>query len=153
MSRKPFPLTLIPAIALLAFIPGCSGGMNRTLDSISIFPITSNNAPFTYRATGTYNTSPMTVNPQSVSWYIMGPGIDPPPAAYSLATAAYTAQRCVQIQNKNPLTYTVIALAPADPAAPNSGPVPSQVFEDLVITHTMTMEGGYVSAAITVTCP
>lgn len=152
MSSKPFPLKLIPAIALLAFIPGCSGG-NRTLDSLSIFPVTTNNAPYTYTAAGTYNTSPMTVNPQPVSWYIMGPGIDPPPAAYSLLPAAYTAQRCSQIQNKTPTTYTVIALAPVDSTAPNSGTVPNQIFQDLVITRTMTAEGGFVSATAKLTCP
>jgi len=104
-------------------------------------------------ATGNYNTSPMTVKPQSVSWYLMGPGIDPPPAAYSLAVAPYTGQRCSQFQSKTAKTYTVIAVAPIDPKAPNSGPVPTQVFEDLVIARTATTEGGWVSATATLSCP
>ena len=153
MSKSRLLCIAISVLALLSSIPGCSGGANRALQSISISPNTAAGAGASYIATGTYNTSPVTVNPQSVSWYIMGPGIDPPPGSYSLAVAPYTGQRCSQFQTKTTETYTVIALAPADPAAPNAGTVPGEAFDDLVIARTTTSENGWVSATATLSCP
>ncbi len=153
MYQSRFPIAFIVVAGLLSSIPGCSVGANRALESISISPNTAAGASASYIATGTFNTSPLTVNPQSVSWYIMGPGIDPPPAVYSLAVTSYNGQRCSQFQTKTTETYTVIAVAPVDPAASNSGTIPSQVFEDLVIGRTTTAEGGFVSATATLSCP
>lgn len=152
MSKNRLPVVIV-VVVLPSLIPGCSVGANRALESINISPNTAAGATASYIATGNYNTSPMTVNPQSVSWYIMGPGIDPPPALYSLAVTPYTGQRCSQLQTKTTETYTVIAVAPVDPAAPNSATIPSQVFEDLVIGRTATAEGGFVSATATLSCP
>jgi hypothetical protein len=152
MSKVRFPI-IVMVVALLALIPGCGAGTNRVLDSINISPNTAAGATASYVATGNYNAPPMTVSPQSVSWYIMGPGIDPPPAVYSLAVTPYTGQRCSQFQTTTAETYTVIAVAPVDPAATNFGTIPSQVFEDLVIGRTATAEAGFVSATATLSCP
>lgn len=153
MSKTPAPLIAIAATLFLFSIPGCSGGGSHVLQSIDITPNTATGATASYTATGNYNSSPLTVTPQSVSWYIMGPGIDPPPAGYTLAVAPYTGQRCSQFQTKNAENYRVIALAPVDPSAPGTGNVPSQVFQDLVIDRIATSEGGWVSATATLTCP
>ena len=153
MSKKPFTLLIVSILALLPFLSGCGGGGNHQLESITLSPNSATGASASYIATGNYNSAPMTVKPQSVSWYIMGPGIDPPPAYYSLAVVPYTGQRCSQFQSKTAETYTVIAVAPIDPKAPNSGAVPNQVFDDLVIARTATAEGGWVSATATLSCP
>jgi hypothetical protein len=96
----------------------------------------------------------MTVTPLSVSWYLMGPAIDPPPNFYFLAVAPFTSQRCAQLSaSQTPATYIVIAIAPVDPTAPASGNIPTSVFSDLVIARTATAEGGFVSATATLSCP
>ena len=153
MSRKPFTLIAVPAIVLLLSIPGCGGGGMHVLESINISPNTATGATAAYTATGSYSSSPLTVTPQPVSWYIMGPGIDPPPSGYMLAVAPYKGQRCTQFQTANAEKYTVIAIAPVNPSAPDSGAVPTQVFDDLVIARTTTSEGGWLSATATLTCP
>src|SRR5581483_2293294 len=101
-------------------------------------------------ATGTYSASPVTVEPVAVSWFIMGPAIDPPGPGYSLAPGKYTPIRCNQA---TPYTahYTVIAVAPSNPKAPPSGPMDSQVFSDLVIHHTRTLEAGFVAGTAKLT--
>jgi len=153
MSRKLPTLIGIPALALLLYIPGCGGGGPHVLQSIDVSPNTAAGSTASYTATGNYSGSPMTVTPQPVSWYIMGPGIDPPPSGYTLAAAPYTGQRCAQFQAKTTEKYIVIAVAPVNPSAPNSGSVPTQVFDDLVIARTTTSEDGWVSATATLTCP
>jgi hypothetical protein len=153
MSRNPFTLIGVPATALLSFIAGCGGSANRVLESINISPSAAAGATASFAAAGNYNTPPSILTPQSVSWYIMGPGIDPPPSSYSLSVAPYRGQRCSQFQTKTPEIYTVIAVAPVDPTAPISGAVPSQVFEDLVIARKATTEGGFASATATLSCP
>jgi hypothetical protein len=82
----------------------------------------------------------------------MGPGIDPPPASYSLVSGSYIAGHCLQDTNQSPLNYTVIALTPTDPNAPSTGAIPAQVFDDLVIARTTSTEGGFVSATAQFTC-
>jgi hypothetical protein len=125
--------------------------MNRQLESISITPASASGAPVTYAATGTYNASPMTVKPLPVSWYIMGPAIDPPGPGYSLSKPDLIEMRC---EEANPVagTYTIIAVAPADPSAPISGSMPTKVFEDLVITHTSTSEDGFIAGTAKLRC-
>jgi hypothetical protein len=91
------------------------------------------------------------VTPLPVSWFLMGPGVDPPGPGYSLAKGKFTAVRCSEA-NPVALTYTVIAVAPADPNAPSSGSMPAQVFTDLVTAHTKTEEGGFVAATASLVC-
>lgn len=138
-------------LVLLAALAGCSASMNRQLVSISVTPASASGAPVSYTATGTYNASPMTVTPLPVSWYIMGPAIDPPGPGYALAKGSFIATRCEQ-GNPLPGPYAVIAVAPADPHAPVSGSMPTQVFEDLVINHTKTSEGGFVAGTAKLSC-
>ena len=138
-------------LALAAVLSGCGGSMNRQLVSISISPTTGTGAPVTYTATGTYSDSPVTVTPVAVSWFVMGPAIDPPGPGYALAPGKYTSVRCSQA-SPYAATYTVIAVAPSNPNAPDSGPMDSQVFSDLVIHHTKTTEGGFVAATASLAC-
>jgi hypothetical protein len=141
----------LPLLAPIALLVGCSGGMNRQLESISVSPATGSGAPVSYKATGTFTSSPTTVTPLAVSWFMMGPAIDPPGPEYMLTKGDFTAWRCRQA---NPVasTYTIIAVAPADPNAPNSGSMPSQVFSDLVIQHTKSSEGGFVAGTAKLGC-
>ncbi len=149
MSRNIAPLFALPALLAIA---SCGGTANRQLLSLSVSPATGTGASVTYTATATYTSSPVTVTPAMVSWYIMGPAIDPPGPGYSLVNGSYVANRCSQIPGPTPETYTVIALAPMALNAPNSGSMSSQVFSDLVIHHTTTEEGGFVAATAHLTC-
>jgi len=148
------PSFLAAALLPLALaVTACGSEMNRQLESISITPASATGATASYTATGTFNTPPATVTPLPVSWFLMGPAIDPPGPGYTLVNEAFTTNRCSQAQVNAALNYTVIAVAPVDPGAPASGPMPSQVFEDLVITHSKTAEGGFVAATAALTCP
>jgi len=153
MFRKPAQFIAIPAALLLFSIAGCVADSDRVLQSISISPNTATGASASYTATGTYSSAPVTVTPLSVSWFVMGPGLDPPGPGYALAPGAFQAQRCSQVQSKTSQDYVVIAVAPANPNAPSSGPMPSQVFQDLVTAHTITSEGGFVASTAALTCP
>jgi hypothetical protein len=148
MSREIAPFLAIP---LLLAIASCGGSANRQLVSISISPTTGSGAA-SYTATGTFTASPVTVTPLPVSWFIMGPGIDPPGAAYNLTSGKYAPARCIQVQGIQPATYTVIGLAPASPNAPSTGSMPNQVFDDLVIARTTSAEAGFVAATAQLTC-
>jgi hypothetical protein len=137
------------ALTCLIGLVGCGGStVNRQLVSISVSPTTATGANPTFTATGTFNTPPYTVTPLSVSWLMMGPGIDPPPPNYLLASGSYMVSFCPSKTS----TYTVIAYAPANPSAPTSGSVPSQAFHDLVIAHTTAEEGGFVAGTAQFTC-
>ena len=152
MFRKPAQFIAIPAALLLFSIAGCVADSDRVLQSISISPNTATGASASYTATGTYSSAPVTVTPLSVSWLIMGPGLDPPGPGYAETPGVFQAQRCSQVQSKTTTNYVVVAFAPADPNAPSSGPMPAQVFQDLVTAHTMTSEGGFVAATAALTC-
>jgi hypothetical protein len=151
MSRKSIAFAALGTLLAL-WLGGCSLG-NRQLESISILPSSASGASATFSATGTFNTTPFMVAPLPVSWYLMGPAIDPPGPIYNLQAGNYVAQRCSQIPIKSAQDYTVIALAPTDPKAAISGSMPNQVFEDLVIAHSKTQEGGFVAATAALVCP
>jgi hypothetical protein len=153
MSRKPAQFIAISGALLLLIINGCAAGSDRGLESISINPNSASGAAASYTATGTFSSPPVTVTPLSVSWLVMGPGLEPPGPGYTLSPGAFQAQRCSQIESKTATNYVVVAYAPANPNAPSSGPMPEQVFQDLVIAHTMTSEGGFVAATAALTCP
>jgi hypothetical protein len=126
-------------------------GANRQLQSISISPSIGTGPDVAYTATGTFNRAPITVTPVSASWYVL-PDVDPPPAMYSLSGGTFVAARCPLNNPQFAATFTVVALAPANPDAPRSGVVPSQVMQDLVYNRTRTIEGGFVAATAKLTC-
>jgi hypothetical protein len=139
-------------LALVSILTGCSAGpADRQLVSISISPNTATGAPVSYTATGTFSDSPVTVTPVAVSWFIMGPAIDPPGPGYALAPGKFSPERCSQ-GTPYAATYTIVAVAPSNPKAPNSGPMDSQVFSDLVIQHTKTIEDGFIADTAKLTC-
>ena len=132
-------------------VSACGGNVTRQLQSITIARASGTQVNFT--AAGMFTAAPVTESPLAVSWYLMGPAIDPPPANYVLVGTPYHPARCVQAPGSPSVTYTVIALAPVDPNAPLSGSMPYKVFDDLVIAHSKTAEGGFIAATTTVTCP
>jgi hypothetical protein len=140
------------ALILTCALSGCSGA-NRQLQSLSISAVTAVGVSTDFSAVGAFTASPTPVDPLPASWYLFGPGLDPPPPAYTLVSGAFDPQRCSQVQAGSTTTYTVVALAPADPDAPSSGSVPNQVFQDLVLTRSRTSEGGFIAATTKLVCP
>jgi len=143
MKKSSVPiLAALAAALLLSATLGCGSG-NRQLQSI-----TANGTgmiQFQFTAAGMFNASPTSVNPLPVSWYKIPAGVDPP-FSYSLSSQPF-ATSC---QTGD----MVIALAPTNPDAPATGPIPTQVFDDLVLTHTTTSEGGFVaSSPQNIACP
>src|SRR3974390_180118 len=110
----PRPRAIFPALLLLFVIS--AGGANRQMQSISISPSIGTGVNVTYTATGTFNRAPVTVHPVSVSWYVL-PDVDPPAARYSLSGGTFVATRCPQNNPQFAATFTVVALAPANPDA------------------------------------
>ena len=149
MKSQHLLLTTLTLVLILA-AGGCGSDNGRQLQSISISPASTNvprNGSVTFTATGQFSMSPMTVTPARVSWMEFGPGLDPVITnRYSLTSQPFGAT-CLSG------TYTVVAYAPMDPHASASGNVPSQVFQDLVVQHTMSSEGGFVAATAQLTCP
>jgi hypothetical protein len=90
-------------------------------------------------ASGTFNDSPGTQNFLPVSWYLLGPGLPTPPASYSLGNQAFLLP-CGG--------NTAIAVAPVNAGAPGNGTIPTQVFQDLVIAHSMSKEDGFIAASM-----
>jgi hypothetical protein len=152
MHLKRIASAAVVVLALASILAGCSvGPSDRQLVSISISPTAAAGAPVTYTATGTFSDSPVNVTPVAVSWFIMGPAIDPPGPGYALAPGKYTSMHCSQ-GTPFTATYTIVAVAPSNPKAPNSGAMDSQVFSDLVIQHTKTMEAGFVAGTAKLKC-
>ncbi|MFZ1132252.1 MAG: hypothetical protein WAN38_15875, partial [Terriglobales bacterium] len=100
----------LPLLFVACLISNCGGGNNRRLQSISITGV-ANAGQVSFVATGTYNTSPITVTPLATSWYVGDPS-----GGYALTTEPFV----VACNVPNP---TVTAMAPADPQAPGSGSV------------------------------
>jgi len=114
---------------------GCgSGGSSRQLQSIAVNGTGMIQMQFT--ATGSFTVTPTTVSPLPVSWYVVNPV--PSGMPYLLTSQPFE----VTCENA-----TLVAVAPADPTAPASGTIPSQVFQDLVIAQTTTVEGGFVASS------
>jgi hypothetical protein len=140
--------------AIAALTLSGANANRRKLESIEVTPASAKGANAAYDASGKFNAPPFKVEPLDVSWYLAGPGIDPPPPYYALKAGSFKADRCNAIAaNSVVFDYTVIALAPADPSAPKSGTVPWQVFHDLVIEHSKTAEGGFVAGTAKLICP
>jgi len=143
-----FGTYLLSAATLLVFLgmTAC-GSTSRQLQSITVS--SGGNVSMQYTATGTFNKAPATVSPLPVSWYVVNSAVianvSPPDYGYTLTSEPYSLNPCV-------LTDTVVALAPMDPNAPTSGGIPSKVYQDLVVTHTVSVEGGFVAAAAPANC-
>jgi hypothetical protein len=135
LFRVCIPLLLVSTVGVL----GC-GQSSRELQSITITSPGDSGTESILKASGTFSLSPTNVSPLPVSWYAVGPGLPQPSAVYSL-----TSQRFVLGCGAG---IVAVALAPTAPNAPTSGSVPSQVFRDLVLSHTLSTESGYVSATI-----
>ena len=129
---------LVVAFAILLGTGAC-GGNNRRLESITIVGQGGSSVEGIIHASGTFTTPPTLESQLDVSWYLMGPGLDPPPAAYTLTPGSFVLP-CGG--------YTAIAVAPSNPNAPISGSIPQAAFQDLVITRTKSSEGGFVAAFI-----
>jgi hypothetical protein len=115
------------------------GGNNRQLQSIVIVGQGGSSTESIINASGTFTSPPTTQTHLPVSWYLLGPGLDPPPAGYQLTNQSFVLP-CGG--------YTAIAVAPTAPNAASSGPIPQQVFQDLVLTQTKSSEGGFVAASL-----
>jgi len=145
-----FGTCLLFAVSLLVVfgITACGSNSSRQLESIAISP-SGNFSILQYTATGTFNKSPTNVTPLPVSWYLVNTAVNPaingPVYGYSLTTQPFAISTCAP-------TDTVVALAPADPNAPTSGALTGQVYQDLVVAHTVSKEEGFVAEAVTVNC-
>jgi hypothetical protein len=135
MAKSLAPILVTFSLSLfLSTTLGC-GSSNRRLQSIAA----SNSGgviQLQFTATGTFSGSPATIEPLPVSWYLVR--TIPSPVAYTLTSQPFQ----TTCENAD-----LIAVAPADPKAPASGTIPSQVFQDLVIDHTTTAEGGFVASS------
>ena len=98
-------------LVLSAAITLACGGSNRQLQSITINGVASGQQ-VQFVATGTFSASPTTVSPLAVSW-----SFAPPPAQYALTTQPFV----FQCEVAGPYPSPIVAMAPADPSAPNSG--------------------------------
>ncbi|HET7871435.1 MAG TPA: hypothetical protein VFL42_02915 [Terriglobales bacterium] len=131
-------------------LTGC-GGQDRLLQSIvvsggSTTPVPRNGTA-TFTASGQFNMAPMKVDPVAVSWAEFEAGLDQiPGSSYSLSSQPLT------ITCFLPGIVTVVAFAPANPKAPATGTVPTQVYQDLVGSRTMSAEGGFVATTAQITC-
>jgi hypothetical protein len=135
LFRFSVPLLLAGTVGAL----GC-GQSSRELQSIMITRPGGSGTESILNASGTFSRSPTNVSPLPVSWYAVGPGLPQPSPVYSLTSQSFVLGCGAGI--------VAVALAPTAPNAPTSGPVPSQVFQDLVLNHTLSTESGYVSATI-----
>ncbi len=140
----------LAALVIFTLVLARCGGTSRQLQSITISPLQAtisqnNRAQFT--AAGQFNTSPTNVTPLAVSWMITGPGWDPIPPSYNLTSQPFNPP-C----NGAGSTYVIIAYAPVDPNAPSSGSMADQVFQDLVMKHTTSSEGGFVASTAQLNC-
>jgi hypothetical protein len=142
MKKSSAPLFALSTWLLLSATLGC-GSSNRQLQSIATNSQGMTQFPLT--ATGTFSASPTTVSPLPVAWFQVGQTLLPP------FTYKLTSQPLV---TGCPTLAAVIAIAPTNPKAPSTGTLPEQVFEDLVLAHTTTSEGGFVaSTPQNIACP
>ena len=109
------------------------------LESIAIVGQGGSSVETIVSASGTLNSSPIPQTDLPARCYLLGPGLDPPPAGYTLSSQSFVLP-CGG--------YTAIAVAPREPNAPSSGTIPQPVFEDLVIALARSSEGEFVAASM-----
>lgn len=145
MSARPGLCAL--ALSALLTLTSCGNGPPRVLQSITVNAATSLSGT-SFTATGHYNTAPMTVNDIQVAWFETGPAVDPVPKwDYTMTRAGFKGM-C----SGGPAQPYVIAYAPMDPNAPESGSMPFNVFEALVVQRSVTQDGGFVAGSTTLQC-
>jgi hypothetical protein len=111
MNRLSLSILLLLTAACLTL--ACGSGSDRQLQSITInSAVSGQQVQFT--ATGTFSSSPTTVNPLPVSW-----SYAPPPGEYTLTTLPFVFN-CAQPAALGP----IVACAPTDASAPTSGRLP-----------------------------
>jgi hypothetical protein len=142
-----------PALSLTILLLASCGGGPRTgmLESITVVPGTG--APgVSFTATGHYSTAPATENNITVAWFQSGPVINPyaPDWSYSMSSGPFQGTCYSSAQ---PYTSYVVAYAPTNPDAPANGKMPFTVFQNLVVYHTVTQQGGFVAGVATLSCP
>jgi len=143
MEKTPV-LIAVPVLLSLLSTLGCGGGGTRQLQSIAASATGMTQIQLT--ATGTFTASPKNVAPLAVSWWVRDGVVLDPPYTYTLTTQPYS----VACQTG----ASVVAIAPANPKAPSSGTIPTQVFQDLIQSQSATSDGGFVvSAPQTIFCP
>lgn len=144
-------LLLVIFILAIGTLPGCGGGSNRQLQSLSVSPAsaTAQGGQTQFTATGQFSSMPVSESPASVSWWQTPPVIDPPGTmiGITLANQPFTAQ-CFGFSGP----ITVIAVAPMKAHAAGDS-MPLSVFLDLIVRHTATQESGFVAATATMNCP
>src|SRR5947209_18737237 len=125
-------------------LPGCGGGSNRQLQSLSVSPAstTAQGGQAQFTATGQFTAAPMSVSPASVAWFQSPPVFDPPSSIIGITPTnqPFMAQ-CFGFPSGT--TITISAIAPMDGKASS---VPLSVFLDLVREHTATQESAFVAA-------
>jgi hypothetical protein len=147
-SMETTPVLIAAGILLvLQLTPGCGGGgggSSRQLVSIGASATGMTQIQLT--ATGTFTSSPKTVSPLPVSWWVKEGVVLDPPYPYTLSSQPYS----VGCQTG----ASVVAIAPANPSAASSGTIPTPVFQDLINAKTPTSDGGFVvSAPQMISCP
>jgi hypothetical protein len=115
-SRTGFCILLAHAPVLGT--PGCGRG-GRAPEPIAIVGQGRSSAETIVSASGTFSSSPITQTNVPASWYLLGPGLDPPPAGSTLTSQSFSLL-CGG--------YTAIAVAPTDPNTPSSGTIPATGF-------------------------
>ena len=93
----------------------CGSNSSRQLQSISISQ-TVNGEQIQFVATGTFSAPPTTVSPLAVDWTVGLMAPPPPQYTYTLTTQPFV----FQCTGSGPF-LPVVAFAPPDPNAPNSG--------------------------------
>lgn len=139
------------SILAIGALPGCGGGSNRQLQSLTVSPAstTAQGGQAQFTATGQFSSMPTSVSPASVSWWQTPPVIDPPGTmiGITLVNQPFTAQ-CFGFTGP----ITVIAVAPMQAHASGDS-MPLSAFVDLIVKHTATQESGFVAATATMNCP
>jgi hypothetical protein len=123
------------------FLTISCGGGTPTLRSLQINQQSLSAGP-EFTATATYSDGKQ-VTPASVSWVVWNTAsFSTGQPHYQLTSSAYPPLCGAQCTG-----WTVVAIAPADPKASMSGPIPMTVFQDL-ISGKASSEGGFVAATM-----
>ena len=104
------------AFFLASLSLSCGTGTHRYLESINIGS-TANGQQISFVATGTFTAPPTTVTPLPVDWTLGLMAPPPPQYTYTLTTEPYVFN-CASAGSEN---LPVVAFAPINPDAPNSG--------------------------------
>jgi len=128
-------------LMLAVVVTSSCGGGTSAIRALQINQqLTASGTEFT--ATATYSDGKQ-VTPAPVSWIVWNSGtfLKGQPG-YRLSSSPY-----VPLCGSQCLGWTLVVIAPADPNAPMSGPIPLAVFQDLISGKRST-EAGFVAATV-----